>query len=74
MPVDQLRTKKEASMNIKAFVALAVVALTAACTPSEDTASVAAEAGPAADEALATANATETTEAAEAAPEGEQAR
>jgi len=74
MPVDQLRTKKETSMNIKTFMAAAVIALTAACTPSEDTASVAAEAGPAADEALATANATETTEAAEAAPESEQAR
>ena len=50
-------------MNIKTFMAAAVIALTAACTPSEDTASVAAEAGPAADEALATANATETAEA-----------
>ena len=46
-------------MNIKTFMAAAVIALTAACTPSEDTASVAADAGPAADEALATANATE---------------
>jgi hypothetical protein len=50
-------------MNIKTFMAAAVIALTAACTPAEDTASVAAEAGPAADEALATANATETAEA-----------
>ena len=50
-------------MNIKTFMAAAVIALTAACTPSEDTASVAADAGPAADEALATANATETAEA-----------
>ena len=50
-------------MNIKTFMAAAVIALTAACTPSEDTASVAAEAGPAADEALAAANATETAEA-----------
>ena len=40
-------------------MAAAVIALTAACTPSEDTASVAEAAGPAADEALATANATE---------------
>jgi hypothetical protein len=55
-------------MNIKTFMAAAVIALTAACTPNEDTASVAATAGPAADEALATANATETAEApAEAA-------
>ena len=44
-------------------MAAAVIALTAACAPSEDTASVAAEAGPAADEALAAANATETAEA-----------
>jgi hypothetical protein len=50
-------------MNIKTFMAAAVIALTAACTPTEDTASVAAEAGPAADEALAAANATETAEA-----------
>lgn len=42
-------------MNIKTFMAAAVIALTAACSPSEDTASVAAEAGPAADEALAAA-------------------
>jgi hypothetical protein len=42
-------------MNIKTFMAAAVIALTAACTPAEDTASVAAEAGPAADEALAAA-------------------
>ena len=46
-------------MNIKTFMAAAVIALTAACTPSEDTASVAAEAGPAADEALAAAEAAE---------------
>lgn len=46
-------------MNIKTFMAAAVIALTAACTPAEDTASVAAEAGPAADEALAAANAAE---------------
>ena len=50
-------------MNIKTFMAAAVIALTAACTPTEDTASVAAEAGPAADEALAAANATEAAEA-----------
>ena len=61
-------------MNIKTFMAAAVIALTAACTPSEDTASVAAEAGPAADEALAAANATEvvTEEAAvEATPQAD---
>ena len=46
-------------MNIKTFMAAAVIALTAACTPGEDTASVAADAGPAADEALAAANAVE---------------
>ena len=40
-------------------MAAAVIALTAACTPSEDTATVAEAAGPAADEALATANAAE---------------
>ena len=45
-------------MNIKTFMAAAVIALTAACTPAEDTASVAAEAGPAADEALAAEGAT----------------
>lgn len=45
-------------MNIKTFMAAAVIALTAACSPSEETATV-AEAGPAADEALATANASE---------------
>jgi hypothetical protein len=54
---------KELIMNIKTFMAAAVIALTAACTPAEDTASVAADAGPAADEALAAANATETAEA-----------
>jgi len=47
-------------------MAAAVIALTAACTPSEEAPSVAEAAGPAADEALATANATE--EAAEEAP------
>jgi hypothetical protein len=57
---------KELIMNIKTFMAAAVIALTAACTPSEDTATVAEAAGPAADEALATANATE--EAAAEAP------
>ena len=46
-------------MNIKTFMAEAVIALTAACAPSEDTATVAEAAGPAADEALATANASE---------------
>jgi hypothetical protein len=46
-------------MNIKTFMAAAVVALTAACAPSTEAPSVAEAAGPAADEALATANATE---------------
>jgi hypothetical protein len=46
-------------MNIKTFMALAVVALTAACAPSAQTPSVAEAAGPAADEALAAANTTE---------------
>jgi hypothetical protein len=50
-------------MNIKTFMAAAVIALTAACTPAADTATVAEAAGPAADEALATANATEAAEA-----------
>lgn len=54
-------------MNIKTFMAAAVIALTAACTPSEDTASVAAEAGPAADEALVAAEAAEAPLDAEAA-------
>ena len=58
-------------MNIKTFMAAAVIALTAACTPSEDTATVAEAAGPAADEALATANAAE--EAAEAPLDAEAA-
>ena len=44
-------------------MAAAVIALTAACTPSEEAPSVAQAAGPAADEALATANATEAAEA-----------
>ena len=44
-------------------MAAAVIALTAACsTPSEEAPSVAEAAGPAADEALAAANATETVE------------
>ena len=50
-------------MNIKTFMAAAVIALTAACTPNEETPTVSEAAGPAADEALATANATETAEA-----------
>jgi len=50
-------------MNIKTFMAAAVVALTAACTPSDQAPAVAEAAGPAADEALATANATEAAEA-----------
>ena len=45
-------------------MAAAVIALTAACAPSEDTATVAEAAGPAAEEALATANATEAAEPA----------
>jgi hypothetical protein len=60
-------------MNIKTFMAAAVIALTAACTPSAETPSVAEAAGPAADEALATANATETAEvvAVEATPQAD---
>jgi hypothetical protein len=46
-------------MNIKTFMAAAVVALTAACAPSTEAPSVIEAAGPAADEALATANAAE---------------
>jgi hypothetical protein len=50
-------------------MAAAVIALTAACTPIEEAPSVAEAAGPAADEALATANASQAAEpaAAEAA-------
>jgi hypothetical protein len=62
---------KELNMNIKTFMAAAVIALTAACTPAADTATVAEAAGPAADEALATANAAE--EAAEAPLDAEAA-
>jgi hypothetical protein len=40
-------------------MAAAVIALTAACTPAADAPTVAEAAGPAADEALATANAAE---------------
>jgi hypothetical protein len=47
-------------MNIKTFMALAVVALTAACSPNAEPQSAAEAAGPAADEALATANAAAT--------------
>jgi uncharacterized lipoprotein len=54
-------------MNIKAFMALAVVALTAACAPGTETPTVAEAAGPAADEALATANAEAPAEAVEPA-------
>jgi len=43
-------------MDIKTFMAAAVVSLTAACAPTAETASVAERAGPAADEALAAAN------------------
>ncbi len=46
-------------MNIKTYMALAVAALTAACAPASEKPSVAEAAGPAAEEALATANATE---------------
>ena len=44
---------------MKNFITIAVVALTAACTPSVQKLSIAEAAGPAADEALATANASE---------------
>jgi len=54
-------------MNIKTFMAAAVIALTAACSPAAEEPTVAEAAGPAADEALATANAAE--EAAEPAAE-----
>ena len=47
-------------MNIKSYMVLAVAALTAACAASSEAPSVAEAAGPAAEEALATANATET--------------
>ena len=43
-------------MNIKTFMAAAVVALTAACAPNAETPSVAEAAGPAADDALAASN------------------
>ena len=43
----------------KTFMALAVVALTAACSPNAEPQSAAEAAGPAADEALAAANASE---------------
>jgi len=46
-------------MNIKTFMAVAVVALTAACAPSAEAPTVAEAAGPAADEALAAAEAAE---------------
>jgi hypothetical protein len=46
-------------MNIKTFMAAAVIALTAACTPSEEAPSVSEAAGPAADAALAAAGNTE---------------
>ena len=51
-------------MNIKTFMAAAVIALTAACAPNEEAPTVSeaptvAEAGPAADEALAAAETTE---------------
>ena len=46
-------------MNIKTFMAAAVVALTAACTPVAESPTVSESAGPAADEALATANASQ---------------
>jgi hypothetical protein len=52
-------TTKELIMNIKTFMAAAVIALTAACTPSEETPTVSEAAGPAADEALAAAEAVE---------------
>jgi hypothetical protein len=52
-------TTKELIMNIKTFMAAAVIALTAACTPNEETPTVSEAAGPAADEALAAAEASE---------------
>ena len=57
-------------MNIKTFMAAAVIALTAACTPAADAPAVSEAAGPAADEALAAANATETVEV-EATPQAD---
>ena len=54
-------------MNIKTFMAVAVVALTAACAPGTETPPVAEAAGPAAEEALATANAEAPAEAVEPA-------
>ena len=50
---------QENNMNIKSYMVLAVAALTAACAASSEAPSVAEAAGPAAEEALATANATE---------------
>ena len=50
-------------MNIKTFMAAAVIALTAACTPTAESPTVSEAAGPAANEALATANASEAAEA-----------
>ncbi len=47
-------------MNIKTFMALAVVALTAACSPSAETQTVSEAAGPEADAALSAADAAET--------------
>lgn len=55
-------------MNIKTFMALAVVALTAACSPNAEPQSAAEAAGPAAVEALAAAD-TEATNADVTAPE-----
>ena len=43
-------------MNIKTFMAAAVIALTAACSPNAEPQSAAEAAGPAADEALAAAD------------------
>jgi hypothetical protein len=57
-------------MDIKTFMAAAVVALTAACAPTAETGSVAERAGPSADAALATANATEVV-ATEATPKAD---
>ena len=47
-------------MNIKTFMAAAVIALTAACSPNAEPQSAAEAAGPAADEALSAADAVET--------------
>jgi hypothetical protein len=54
-------------MNIKIFIAAAVVSLTAACAPTTETIEVAA--GPEAQAALNTANASEAVSDSEATPQ-----